>query len=71
MTAWQQLVRQAAADNLELFRTEGGVTIYTVVGSIRLPLLTITLGELDDADGEKVLRQLTTKALELLKGLGS
>ncbi len=65
---WQKLYRQAASDHLELFRTVSGLTIYATIG-IRVPLVTITIDQLDDEDAEKVLRQLTEKALDLLKGL--
>lgn len=65
---WKTLEALAKRDNLRLFRTKGGVTIFTT-DMLECPLVTITIGELAEPDDDECLRDLTGRALQFLKGI--
>lgn len=69
MKTWNQLERLAADDRLKLFRTKFGVTIFTIGNIIESAFCTITAGDLDDEDADKLLRASTETALRALKEL--
>ncbi len=68
MKTWKQLDDLALADDLDLLRRAGGVTVYTTIG-FRTPLITITPGELTTDDADRVVRAACEAALRELKGL--
>ncbi len=65
---WTQLQEAAAADDLELHRTTGGVSVETT-DMFKVPLVTITIGDLDEKDSDIVLRATLQRALEALRAL--
>ena len=68
MKTWTQLTDIAKRDNLSLHRDAHGVTVYTAVG-LRIPLISITPGDLEDEDSDRVVRGTLEIALRELKGL--
>ena len=68
MKTWTQLTDIAKQDNLSLRRHASGVTVYTAVG-LQLPLISITPGDLEDKDSDRVVRAALEMALRELKGL--
>lgn len=68
MKTWEQLDTLAKHDHLTLFRTRGGVTIYTAFG-MQSSLMTLTVEDLTDEDGDIVMRRSTEAALIALKGI--
>lgn len=66
---WAQLEQLAAADGLRLHRTRYGVTVFTTGNLIESAFLTITPGDLDDADQDTVLRRTLEAGLAALREL--
>jgi hypothetical protein len=70
---WAQLEAAATSDRLRIHRSSRngatyGVTIYTT-DMMASEMLTISAGDLDDADADKALRSMTAFALATLKAM--
>lgn len=65
---WEQLEKAASIDRLRLLRTKGAVTVYTT-DAFETPLMSIMIGDLDDKEGDLVLRQTLERGLRALKEL--
>lgn len=61
---WRQLEVLANEQDLHLFRTFGCVTVETMN---RVPYVTITTDQLDDAHADRVVRAALGSALEALR----
>lgn len=65
---WRELERMATGDHLQLFRTEGCVSVLSIETPAR-PVVTITTEILRDEDADRVVRRALEAALDALGGL--